>query len=92
MIWVGLAIGGVLAVLIAYNNRKRDVPQLVCPHCGVRGQVSVEHVSRKQGISGGKATGALFTAGASMLLTGLSRKQMVRHCRCGNCNMAWDVA
>lgn len=67
-------------------------PEMVCQHCGVKGQITVTRVVRKQGVSGGKATGALFTFGASMLLTGLSRKQAMRHCACGHCGMEWDVA
>lgn len=66
--------------------------QVVCPHCGSRGTVTTTAVVRKQGISGGKATGALFTGGLSMLATGLSRKQGMTRMRCGNCSVGWDVA
>lgn len=66
--------------------------QLVCPHCQTRGHVTVRIVSRKKGISGGKATGAILTGGASMLATGLSRKEPARQMSCGNCGTTWDVA
>jgi hypothetical protein len=43
----------------------------------------------KQGISGGKATGAVLTMGVSMLATGLSRKQKVTKANCKNCASEW---
>jgi DNA-directed RNA polymerase subunit RPC12/RpoP len=67
-------------------------PQIVCPHCGTRGNVKTTRVVRKQGVSGGKATGAVLTGGVSLLATGLSRKQTMTNMRCGNCHVSWDVA
>ena len=67
-------------------------PQLVCPHCGVAGHVRAKSVKAKQGISGGKATGALLTGGVSILATGLSRKQRVTQCQCGNCGTGYQIA
>jgi hypothetical protein len=54
--------------------------------------VTTKAAVRKRGISGGKATGALFTGGLSMVATGLSRKQHMTQMRCSNCGTAWDVA
>lgn len=65
--------------------------QLVCPHCQVRGRVVSRPLRVKRGVSGGKAAGAVFTMGASMLATGLSRKQWVTRMRCGNCGAGWIV-
>lgn len=65
-------------------------PKVVCKHCGTAGQVFVNRVERKRGISGGKAAGALFTGGLSLLATGLSRKEAVSSMRCKNCGMKWD--
>lgn len=62
---------------------------IVCPHCGVRGKVRSRRVKQKKGISGGKATGAVLTAGFSLLATGLSRKESVTELRCGNCRVTW---
>lgn len=72
-------------------ERARQNAQLVCPHCQTQGQVRAVVVTRKKGISGGKATGAVMTGGASMLLTGLSRKQPATRMSCGNCGTQWDV-
>lgn len=66
--------------------------QIVCPHCQTRGQVAVRRVKRKKGVSGGKATAGLLTAGVSLLAVGLSRKEGVQNLTCGNCGMSWDVA
>lgn len=63
--------------------------QMVCPHCQTKGRVRTKQVKMKQGISGGKATGAVLTLGVSMLATGLSRKQKVTEARCGNCGAVW---
>lgn len=63
-----------------------------CPHCDAVGYITTSEVKVKQGVSGGKATAAVMTAGFSMLATGLSRKQKVTQCKCGKCGMAWHVA
>jgi uncharacterized OB-fold protein len=64
-------------------------PQMICPHCQTKGSVQTERTKMKQGISGGKATGALLTLGVSMLATGLSRKQKVTRAKCTNCGSEW---
>ncbi|MGI8879571.1 MAG: hypothetical protein ACR2KJ_03470 [Jatrophihabitans sp.] len=45
----------------------------------------------KRGISGGKATGAVLTAGVSLFATGLSRKEQVLRATCGNCRVVWTI-
>lgn len=90
--WLGIAFGAFLGVKLYLANRPELNDQVRCPHCGERGHVVIGTVVRKKGISGGKATGALFTGGLSMLATGLSRKEAARHMACGNCRMEWDVA
>jgi hypothetical protein len=57
-------------------------PQMICPHCQTQGSVSTEKTKVKQGISGGKATGAVLTAG-------LSRKQTATRAKCSNCGAEW---
>lgn len=64
--------------------------KVICDYCGVNA-VRVSDVTRKTGISGGKATGAFLTGGVSMLATGLSQKQGAKHLACRNCGMEWDV-
>lgn len=86
----------VVAVLVAKKNADKWTatppnPHLVCPHCDTKGVVKVRQMTRKKGVSGGKATGAVLTGGVSMLGTGLSRKQRVREMTCTNCHMVWDV-
>jgi hypothetical protein len=63
--------------------------KIVCPQCGIAGHVSTRRVKAKKGISGGKATGAVLTAGVSILATGLSRKEMVTRAVCANCRSQW---
>lgn len=63
----------------------------VCPHCRAEGQVIGRLVKQKKGVSGGKLTGAVLTAGLSILGTGLSRKQQVTELHCTSCNMTWHV-
>jgi hypothetical protein len=65
-------------------------PAIVCPQCQTRGRVRTTPVKRKIGISGGKATAALLTAGASILATGLSRKEHATQAHCDNCQSTWD--
>ena len=64
---------------------------LLCPHCQIRGKVRTMQVKVKQGISGGKATGAILTAGLSLFVTGLSKKKMQTQLHCDNCEMEWTV-
>ncbi len=72
-----------------YEGRAGNSPQVVCPHCGFVGGVDVVRIKQKKGISGGKATAAVFTAGISLIGTGLSRKEKVSQARCKNCNVTW---
>lgn len=66
-------------------------PQLVCPHCQVKGQVRTTRVIVKTGISGGKLTAAVLTGGLSLLAGGLSRKESRTHMTCLNCSTRWLV-
>jgi hypothetical protein len=86
------------AFLALYNTfrRKSDYelwgalnPALVCPHCQTKGEVRTKSLQRKAGISGGKATAALLTAGLSVVATGLSRKENVTQAHCMHCNSTW---
>ena len=65
-------------------------PIMLCPHCQEKGQVRTQPVTRKKGISGGKAVGAILTGGVSLLATGLSRKESTTEAFCGNCTCKWD--
>lgn len=64
-------------------------PHMVCPHCQTKGFVRTKASSKKQGISGGKATAAVLTAGISVLATGLSRKESGTVALCENCKSTW---
>lgn len=80
------------AALAAFTGIPLEVPnpEMVCPHCGVRGDVTTRSERKKAGISGGKATAAVFTGGLSMLATGLSRKERVTVAHCSNCGNTWS--
>jgi hypothetical protein len=54
--------------------------------------VNTKQVKVKQGISGGKATGAVLTAGFSILATGLSRKQKLTEAHCNSYGATWHFA
>lgn len=64
-------------------------PAMLCPHCQLRGEIRTKVVTRKKGVSGGKATAALLTVGTSLLVTGLSRKEALTEAWCGNCKNTW---
>lgn len=63
--------------------------QLICPHCQTKGSVTTRKVTKKTGISGAKATGAILTGGLSILATGLSRKEDLTEAHCSHCNSTW---
>jgi hypothetical protein len=73
-----------------YSHRDGDM-QLLCPHCQSRGTVQSKTGKAKKGVSGGKATAAVFTGGISLLGTGLSRRQPVTVRTCSNCKTKWEV-
>jgi len=76
--------------ILAYELKFGKIsPEYICPHCQTKGHVRTMSVERKQGISGAKATGALLTAGVSILATGLSRKEDMTQAHCGNCDSTW---
>lgn len=65
--------------------------KMICPHCQEKGNVRTKSVSKKLGISGGKATAAILTGGWSLLATGLSRKENTTQAHCTNCNSTWTL-
>lgn len=87
----GIALGA--WGLIMFQKAQEAVPNdmIVCKFCQSKGTVHTGIRQRKRGISGGKATGALMTGGASLFATGLSRKQNVTHLWCTSCGMEWDT-
>lgn len=62
---------------------------MICPHCQQKGYVRTKPIIQKKGISGGKATAAVLTGGASVLLTGLSRKEANTQAHCDYCGQTW---
>jgi hypothetical protein len=65
-------------------------PEIICPHCHVKGQVNTRTVKKNDGVSGGKVVGGLLTGGVSLLGTGLSQKKHVTRAYCHNCKQSWD--
>jgi|SRR5690348_8716568 len=88
-------VSGLLGVPIANPTQAAEIQyghinsKMVCPHCNIAGKVRTRSVTQKKGISGGKATAAVFTAGISMLATGLSRKESMTQAHCTNCKNTW---
>lgn len=66
-------------------------PHVICPHCQTTGTVRTATREVKNGISGGKATGAVLTGGLSTVATGLSQKRKVNFARCDNCEVEWTM-
>ena len=69
----------------------RPVGQIECPFCHGVGTVVVQKIKKKKGVSTGKATAALLTAGISLIGTGLAKKEMVSQLTCAACNMTWEA-
>lgn len=88
-------VSGLLGFPIANATQAAEIqyghinPKMMCPHCNVVGKVRTRSVTQKKGISGGKATAAVVTAGISMLATGLSRKESMTQAHCTNCKNTW---
>jgi hypothetical protein len=66
--------------------------RLNCPHCQGIGTVTVATVTKKKGVSTGKATAALLTGGISLIGTGLAKKGEVSQLTCGACGISWEVS
>ena len=71
------------------SPKEAKAGKMICPHCQTKGQVRTRQVKQKKGVSGGKATAAVVTAGWSLLGTGLSRKEKMTEARCNNCGAIW---
>lgn len=71
---------------LAHGALRKDFQ---CPHCKRTGCVYTREVKVKAGISGGKITGAILTGGASLLVTGLARKDRKTEAYCDNCKVRW---
>jgi hypothetical protein len=65
-------------------------PALICPHCTEKGKVHTKPITKKAGVSGAKATGAILTGGLSLVATGLSRKEGATKAFCRNCSSTWE--
>jgi len=70
-------------------HKKSMNKKILCPHCQEKGYVTTKKVKKKKGISGAKATGAVLTAGVSILATGLSKKEDITEAKCSNCDQVW---
>ena len=94
-LFVGVAI---LAYFVDHPDKERHLvdahgdinPAMNCPHCQSRGLVRTKLVTQKGGISGTKATAALFTAGVSLFATGLAKKSTITQAYCQNCSNTWS--
>lgn len=74
---------------ISYAAHGSVSEKIVCSQCGEKGYVHTRKVSKKAGVSGGKATAALLTIGLSLFVTGLSRSEKLTKAYCGNCESQW---
>lgn len=63
--------------------------EMICPHCHTKGEIRTKSTEVKKGVSGGKATAAILTAGLSLFVTGLSRKEDATQAHCENCKNTW---
>src|SRR5204862_5525108 len=66
-------------------------PAMVCPHCQTKGAIRTKAVKHKEGVSGAKATAAVLTAGTSLLVAGLSRKENRTQAHCTTCSVTWLI-
>ena len=67
-------------------------PQMICPHCQMKGKISTRATKIKTGIGGGKVIAGILTLGVSTITPGigLSNKQKVTEAKCGNCGASWN--
>jgi hypothetical protein len=80
-----------VTLIVKYSGPKfgRLNAAMICPHCDSKGRVQTKRVNQKKGMSGGKATAALLTGGASLFVAGLSRKEKATQARCKACKNVW---
>ena len=93
---IGLALCVYFVIPLFTGSWRKEVKQKIkkdnklrCPHCGKKKQVLTEQVTKKKGISGGKATAAILTGGLSLIATGLSREEEMTEAKCFNCGSVW---
>ncbi len=66
-------------------------PEMICLHCRAKGEVSTKPITRNAGISRPKVAAAVLTAGISIPVVGLSRRETKTQARCSCCQQAWIV-
>ena len=76
--------------LLEMSKHGKLFPEVVCTFCQTKGKVRVKKGERKEGLSGGKVAGGMLTGGASILVTGIHRKQEIQNATCGNCRQTWS--
>lgn len=91
LVVLAMLVMGAVGFARFYYSLKPN-PFVQCPYCLWTGTVRMYRTTRKQGISGGKATGAILTGGVSLIGTGLSRKVDVTEANCTHCHTRWTVA
>lgn len=79
--------------LQASRNRDETLgainPVMICPHCQTKGKVRAKTVLKKAGVSGSKASAAVLTGGASILVAGLSQEDECTAASCDECGSHW---
>lgn len=96
---IGFGIAGFIIYKTTFSPEARQQAMsraeaqklIICSYCHQAGGVTVRNIQQKQGVSGGKATSALLTGGASLLAVGLSKKGMVNELTCSRCQMKWHA-
>lgn len=96
--WLAWGVGAAVVLTLAFKALDAilspdgdNIPSLLCPHCNTKGNVYRKAVKESDGISGGKATGAILTGGTSLWLTGLSKQYEAAKLRCKSCDSRWAV-
>jgi hypothetical protein len=66
--------------------------EIICPHCRSQGLVTTKRVKIKvKGVSKGRVATAVVLSPITLLMTGISRKQVVTRATCGNCHTTWTI-
>jgi hypothetical protein len=80
-------------------------PEMICPHCQAKGQITTKTVKRKAGLDGGKVVGFLIGLAASFIFLGVTvailwiclgvfasftLKKKATEANCQNCKAVWS--
>lgn len=90
-LWYSGTPGAKAASAARLQKAAEQKARIICPYCQTAGNVTVGQERRVKRKTATRILGAAVTMGASLPVTGVSKKGTVTTLWCSNCGMKWDA-